>query len=230
MATGNSINGLWLYTSAIKIGLIILGAGGYAKQVHWVAQRTEKFSIVGFLDETIESASTLSGLPVYNLIEEFEGLESGEVFLISAVGDISLRRRWYNSFRKNYRFATLIDPSAIIAPDVRIGHDVVLLANVVCSCESSIGNGVHINWGSLVSHGVRVGDLCNIASGVKLTGNSKLGEAVDMGTNSTVLPGVSIGDRVIVGAGAVVTRNITSDCTAVGVPAKIIKSENVIDS
>ncbi len=51
-----------------------------------------------------------------------------------------------------------------------------------------------------------------------------VGSNVFFGSGVTVLPGVSIGDNVVVGAGAVVARDLPSDCVAVGVPAKPIRS------
>lgn len=44
-----------------------------------------------------------------------------------------------------------------------------------------------------------------------------------IGAGVTILPGVVIGDRVTVGAGAVVTRDLPSDGTYGGVPAKPLK-------
>jgi len=41
--------------------------------------------------------------------------------------------------------------------------------------------------------------------------------------SATVNPGVTIGDDVVVGVGSVVTRDIPSNCLAVGVPAKVVK-------
>jgi maltose O-acetyltransferase len=40
-----------------------------------------------------------------------------------------------------------------------------------------------------------------------------------IGAGAVVLPGLSIGDDVIVGAGAVVTRDIASNQTWIGIPA-----------
>lgn len=45
-----------------------------------------------------------------------------------------------------------------------------------------------------------------------------------LGANVMVLKGVRIGARSIIGAGSVVTRNIPSDCIAVGNPARVIKN------
>ena len=46
-----------------------------------------------------------------------------------------------------------------------------------------------------------------------------------MGSGSTVIQGKKIGKGSIIGAGAVVVNDIESFSTAVGVPAKVIKSD-----
>ena len=51
-----------------------------------------------------------------------------------------------------------------------------------------------------------------------------VGNNVFVGSDSLILPGVTIGDNVVIGAGSVVSKDIPSDCVAVGVPAKPIKS------
>lgn len=46
-----------------------------------------------------------------------------------------------------------------------------------------------------------------------------------VGANSTVLAGCTVGEQAIVGAGAVVTRDVPSGTTVVGVPAKAMRVE-----
>jgi acetyltransferase-like isoleucine patch superfamily enzyme len=48
---------------------------------------------------------------------------------------------------------------------------------------------------------------------------------VILGMRVTVLPGVEIGERTTVGAGAVVTRSLPARSVAVGVPARVIKTD-----
>ena len=62
------------------------------------------------------------------------------------------------------------------------------------------------------------------------TGNEKehqrhpiVGNNVVIGTGATVLGPIKIGDRAKIGAGAVVLHDVPIDCTAVGMPAKIIR-------
>ena len=57
------------------------------------------------------------------------------------------------------------------------------------------------------------------------TGNPiVIGDNVWIGANSVILDGVTIGDRSIIGAGSIVTKDIPSDCVAVGNPCRVIKS------
>lgn len=51
-----------------------------------------------------------------------------------------------------------------------------------------------------------------------------VGNNVFLGLRTTILPGVAIGDNVVVGAGSVVTRDLPSDCVAVGAPAKPLRA------
>lgn len=57
------------------------------------------------------------------------------------------------------------------------------------------------------------------------TGNPiVIGDNVWIGANSVILGGVTIGNRSIIGAGSIVTKDIPSDCVAVGNPCRVIKT------
>ena len=89
--------------------------------------------------------------------------------------------------------------------------------------------------GAIVIHGYcSIGDECVIRQGVTL-GNRyldrpldapKLGARVNIGAGAKILGDVTLGDDVNIGANAVVLSDIPSGKTAVGIPAKIIKSTN----
>ena len=46
------------------------------------------------------------------------------------------------------------------------------------------------------------------------------GRGLFAGLNATILPGLRLGDDVVIGAGAVVTRDVPTGATMVGVPAR----------
>jgi len=51
-----------------------------------------------------------------------------------------------------------------------------------------------------------------------------VGEGTFIGLGSSVIPGIRIGRWSVIGAGAAVTEDLPDNCTAVGVPARVIKT------
>lgn len=59
---------------------------------------------------------------------------------------------------------------------------------------------------------------------VNSSGKVRIGNNVSFGQNVMVLKGVTIGDNVFIGAGSMVTKDIPSNCIAVGAPCKPVMS------
>ena len=86
--------------------------------------------------------------------------------------------------------------------------------------------------GVVIGETSKVGDYCSIFHGVTLGGvgsekgqrHPQVGKNVLLSANSTIVGNIKIGDNTKIGAGSVALNNIPKDCTAVGVPAKIIKN------
>jgi sugar O-acyltransferase (sialic acid O-acetyltransferase NeuD family) len=206
--------------------IILLGAGGYAKQIAWIIRRIGKDRVVGMLDETTDNRKSYGGVPIRNSIELIlKTIGNDNVELVCGVGDIELRERWVNKYSSKYSFASVIDPTSLISPDSKVGRNVVILGHTVCSCDCEISDHVNVNWLCLVSHDVKIGAFTDISSGVMLTGGVTVGQRCNLGTNSVVLPGKMIHDNCTIGAGAVVTTDIPENSTAVGVPARVISTK-----
>lgn len=105
-----------------------------------------------------------------------------------------------NNFYANYN-VQLLDPNKI-----EIGDDVLLAPNVILSTA-----------GHPVDPALR-------KQGLEFAKPIKIGNNVWIGAGAIVLPGVTIGDNSVIGAGAVVTRDIPANCVAVGVPARVMRS------
>lgn len=83
--------------------------------------------------------------------------------------------------------------------------------------------------GNIVVHGdVEIGDGCIIRQGCTLGNKSldkpydcpKLGNNVNVGAGAKLLGNVRIGDNVQIGANSVVVKDIESNLTVVGIPAR----------
>lgn len=102
---------------------------------------------------------------------------------------------------------------------------------------ATIGKGLVIDHGSgvVIGETAEIGDNCTIYQGVTLGGTGKdvgkrhptLGNNVMVGAGAKVLGPLHIGDNTKIAANAVVLDEIPENCTAVGIPAKIVKREGV---
>ncbi len=104
--------------------------------------------------------------------------------------------------------ASDINREAIIAPDMRLPHP----TGIVIHAQSIIGQGC------LIMQQVTIGQ---IGEGAPVIGNN-----VYIGAGAKVLGNIKIGNNVRIGANAVVITDVADNCTAVGVPAKIIQRKS----
>ena len=101
-------------------------------------------------------------------------------------------------------------------------------SSLFISQDSNIGEGLFIQHGFATIIMADIGQNCWINQQVSIgykdrSGRPTLGDNVRIGAGAKVLGRLKIGDRSTIGANAVVTKDIPSDCVAVGVPARVIK-------
>jgi serine O-acetyltransferase len=107
------------------------------------------------------------------------------------------------------------------------------LTGVEIHPAAQIGPGFFIDHGMgvVIGETTEIGDNALLFQGVTLGGTGKehgkrhptIGDSVVIGVGAKVLGAITIGDNSIVGAGAVVLKSVPPDCTAVGVPARVVK-------
>ena len=100
-----------------------------------------------------------------------------------------------------------------------------------------IGKKLFIDHGTgvVVGETTIIGDNVTIYQGATLGGTGKetgkrhptIGNNVMIGSGSKVLGPVVVGDNSKIAAGAVVLHDIPANCTAVGVPARVVKVEGI---
>lgn len=85
--------------------------------------------------------------------------------------------------------------------------------------------------GIVIHERVEIGKNCTISQHVTLGGTSKkhgvpkIGHHVYIGSGAKILGPVTIGDFSVIGANAVVLSDIPDNSLAVGVPAKVVKTD-----
>jgi acetyltransferase-like isoleucine patch superfamily enzyme len=87
-----------------------------------------------------------------------------------------------------------------------------------------IGAHVHINLACTIAHDAVIADFATLAPGVHVSGNVQIGEGAYIGTGANIVERKQIGAWSIVGAGSTVVSDIPANVTAVGSPARAIKT------
>lgn len=204
--------------------LILVGAGGHARVLLSTLLQLGR-CVSGFVDPD-RSRRELLGVPYLGDDEAVSKRDPVEVLLINGVGSVASianRLKVYEFFRKRgYRFASVIHPGAIIAPEVQLADGVQIMAGVIVQTGSIVGEDCIINTGARVDHDCVLDAHAHVAPGAILSGNVHVGARAHIGAGATVIQGVQIGSDSIVGAGAVLLSDVPESCTVVGVPAQPI--------
>lgn len=209
--------------------LVIIGAGGFGREVAWqvLEQKSfcEQYQLIGFVDdnETL-SGTCLNGLPVLGNIDWLLKQEEPMAVLV-AIGSAKIRKKIVERCRENKKieFPTFIANDVALSDTVAIGEGGIICRGNILTVNITIGDFALINLACTIGHDVVMKDYVTLYPGVHVSGNVSIGEITEIGTGTNIIQGKTIGSHVIIGAGSVVIREIEDDCTAVGVPARRVK-------
>lgn len=111
---------------------------------------------------------------------------------------------------------------------------ILITSGVELHRETTIGSDFHIMHGRniLIHPESVIGDRCGIMHDVTIGTNMKpgvpvIGNDVFIGAGAKVLGDITVGDNSVISANSLVTVNVPANTVAIGVPAKIIKSDRL---
>lgn len=209
--------------------LVIIGAGTFAKESIWIVQEINKFlssfEIVGLVDEDMaKEGLNICGYPVFGELKNPSYWGKEPIYAVCSVGRPTLRKNLSKKgIMGGYQFVNIVHPGVIVSDYVSMGVGNVIMPGTVISVDVTLGSHLLINKLCSIGHDSTIQDYCTLAPGVKVGGNVLIEEGCDIGMNASILQSVKIGTGAVIGAGAVVINDLPAGCTAVGVPAKVIK-------
>lgn len=207
--------------------LVILGAGGFAREASFLVEEINKSSsqvkrwnLLGYIDEDESKLGLkLRGYPVLGGWQALATLPAS-VKVICVVADPGAKQKMIRTASDQGRhFATLIHPDINLAEDVEVGGGVLINKGSLLTVNIQLGDHVSINPGCGIGHDAAVGDFTTLMWRVNVSGNVKIESGCLVGSGATILQGKTVGAWSTVGAGAVVTKDVPSKCTVAGIPA-----------
>ncbi len=209
--------------------LAIYGAGGFAREVAWLAETCNSddhpIQLVGFIDDNpINQGQILNDIPVISLEQTVSRFP--KAYVVGGIGTSATRQKTLEkALNAGLPLGSLIHPRVERSKWIEYGKGIVICAGCILTTNISLGNSVQINLDCTIGHDVILDDYVTLAPGVHISGCVHLGKRVYVGTGAVIINGtqndfITIEDDVTVGAGACVTKNVAAGLTVVGIPAK----------
>ena len=215
--------------------LLIIGASGHANALLSLLSRLRTYDPIGFVDSFQSPNREAYGLPILGGEEDISLLcNLHDVnHLLVAIGDNAIRQSVSERLKNrlpNAEFPVLVDPTAVVAPDVHLASGVVImpLAHVGPGCV--LEQGALINTQSSLDHDSHLGAFASLAPGAITGGSVQIGARSFIGLGSHLIHKIHIGSDTVVGAGSLVRKHLPSSVVAYGVPARVVRKRQVYDS
>ena len=207
--------------------VIFVGAGEYAESV-FDSMSKNKYDLIGFVDD-LKTGFHIGRPIIASRIEHIPNFQEYAYFI--SIGDTEPRKRLFEKVKQlGLETINIIDKTAMIADSVSIGTGNFIGKMAIVNIGTVIGDNNMINSRALIEHHCIIKNHTRIATAIVLNGDVIVEDGAYIGSMACCIGQQILGELSTIGAGAVVVGDIEPYCTAVGVPAKIIKRRTDYES
>jgi sugar O-acyltransferase (sialic acid O-acetyltransferase NeuD family) len=207
--------------------LVIVGAGGFARETAQAVRDGARWRLLGHLDDDPAlHGREVDGVPVLGGSGLLRELPS-QVRVVVCVGsprDYAVRARLVRRLGlPEERYATVVHPTAVVSGSSVVGAGSVLLAHCVLTAAVRLGAHVAVMPQTVLTHDDVVEDFATLGSGVRLGGGVHLERGAYVGAGALIREHVRVGAWSLVGMGSAVLHDIPPGEVWAGAPARPLR-------
>lgn len=196
-----------------KIGIIGgVGGGGALIVADAIARIADMQAVAVYERDEKFHGNSILGVPVVGAISRLlDDLAFGAIdgVVIAFNRDVGERHALFVELNsQGVPFVNVIDPTADIRNNVKIGCGNIILGHVYIGACSDIQDNNFISANVALEHGNILGSSCAFGPGVFTSGNVTIGDRVRFGTGIYVEPNLSIEDDSIIGSGQTIVTSV----------------------
>ena len=198
--------------------IILAGAGRFAEEITDIALMAG-VEVAAWIEGLDASRARVHPRPPILWVDEQRAFEP-DLPIVPAIGAVARRGIVERLASEGRRLATLVHPSAVVAPSAHLEPGCVVFPGVVIGARTRVGGGTIINRGALLGHHTEIGAFSFVGPGANIAGAIRMGGQVYVGLGAVIRDGLSVGAHAVIGAGAVVVADVAEGTTVFGVPAR----------
>jgi len=204
--------------------LLILGTRLLAEEMYDLITEIPGYEVTAFVEnlEKDRCDHQLEGLPIIWIDEVAK--YAGTHLAICALSTTHRRDYVDQAAALGLRLATLIHPTARVSKRATLAPGCFVSSNVSIATRATLGKCVFVNRNASIGHHTTIGDYCSIQPNATIAGVVSIGADTYVGMGAIIIERKTIGRGCLIAAGALITTDLPDRVCAMGLPAKITKT------